>query len=252
MITRHHLSLTLLCTLILCCAFFWGDPIITGLVITGALAGAILPDIQMKKPSRFRAIILAYWITRFTDRLCVPVMNAVYSSFLKKSFDPKDKRLTHSIPGILGIGICVSALLLVPAAILGDATVNRYAVAFTVGVLLGLFLHLVLDLCTRKGISPFFPFSTYHLRGSIRPCDTGDRRILYFHFSCVLVIAGMIALVIHEPAGSDLIRPVGLLGFMLCSGTMVLFTRRDGSGDPRYNRHGMAEGAGSLTPPYPR
>jgi hypothetical protein len=252
MITRHHFSLTLLCTLILCCGFFQGDPIISGLVITGAIAGAILPDIQMKKPSRFRAVTLAYFVTRFTNRLCVSVMVATYRFFLPNPPCSSDKRLTHSLTGIAWIGICVAALLLVPAAIMGDTVINRYAAVFVGGVLLGLLLHLVLDLCTRKGISPFFPFSTYHLKGSIRPCDTGDRRILYFHLTCLMVLAGMIALVIHEPAGSCLIRPAGLLGFVFCTGTMIVFSRSGGTGDARYALHGMVEGAGPLTPPYPR
>jgi hypothetical protein len=252
MITRHHLSLTLLCTLILCCAFFRGNLILSGLVVTGALAGAILPDIQMKKPSRFRAIMLAYGITRFTDRLCVPLMNAVYGSLLNRSFDPKDKRLTHSLPGIAFIFLNITVILFIPAIIVENPAIDSIIGAFIGGLVLGLLLHLVLDLCTRKGISPFFPFSTYHIKGSIRPCDAGDRRIPYFHLTGIVVLAGMIALVLYEPAGSDLIQPAGLLGFVLCTGTMILFSRRDGPWDERYTRHGMDEGTGTLIPPYPR
>ena len=252
MITRHHLSLTLLSTLILCCAFFRGNLILSGIVVTGALAGAILPDIQMKKPSRFRAIMLAYGITRFTDRLCVPVMHAVYGSFLKRSFDPKDKRLTHSLLGITFIFMSIAVILIIPAGVVKNPVIDSLIGIFIGGLVLGLLLHLVLDVCTRKGISPFFPFNTYHLKGSIRPCDAGDRRIVYFHLTCIVVLAGMIALVIHEPAGSDLIPPAGLLGFVLCTGTMIIFSRRDRSGDTRYTRHGMDEGGVTLTPPYPR
>ena len=252
MITRHHLSLTLLSTLILCCAFFRGNLILSGLVVTGALAGAILPDIQMKKPSRFRAIMLVYWITRFTDRFCVPVMNAVYGSLLKRSFDPNDKRLTHSLPGMFFIFTSIAVILIIPAIVVENPAIDSITGAFLGGLVLGLLLHLVLDLCTRKGISPFYPFSTYHLKGSIRPCDAGDRRIVYFHLTCVVVLAGMIAMVIYEPAGSDLSRPAGLLGFVLCTGAMILFSRRDGSRNARYTRHGMDEGTVTLIPPYPR
>ncbi|MGB7788634.1 metal-dependent hydrolase [Methanoregula sp.] len=251
MITRHHLSLTLLCMLILCCAFFQGNLIWLGFVIIGAEMGAILPDIQMKKPSRFRSLTFAYYITRLTTRLYVPVMIAVYGSLEEKSFDPKDKRLTHSLPGITFIFLGFTAILTIPDILSGSTAIDLLIEIFLAGLALGLLLHLVLDLCTRKGISPFFPFSTYHIRGSIRPCDDGDRRILYFHFTCILVLAGMIALVIHEPASSDLIRPVGLLGSVLCTGTMILFSRRDGPGDARYTRRGMEEGAGPLTPPFP-
>ena len=48
--------------------------------------------------------------------------------------------------------------------------------------MLGLVLHLIEDMCTRKGITPLFPFSTTMVSGSIRPCDTTDRRIAQFHF----------------------------------------------------------------------
>lgn len=251
MITRHHLSLTLLCTLILCCAFFRGSLILGGLVVTGALAGSILPDTQMKKPSQLRWLTLAYNLTRFTDKISVPVMRGIYGLILRDRFEPTDKRLTHSIPGIFFIFLSVATLLTIPAIVSGNTTIDLLIGAFLAGFALGLSLHFVMDLCTRKGVFPFFPFSTLRIKGSIRPCDTGDRRILYFHLTCILALAVMIALVIREPAGSYLIRTAGILGFVFCTGTMILFSQRDRPGDARYTRRGMEEGAGPLIPPFP-
>lgn len=252
MITRHHLSLTLLCTLILCCAFFQGNWIWLVIVIIAAEIGTLLPDIQMKKPSRFRSLTLAWYITRYSERICVPILLATYRVLLPTPLDKTDKRLTHSLPGIFCIFMSVAAILFIPALISGNKAIDFIVGAFLGGLALGLLLHIILDLCTRKGIFLFFPLDSFQIRGSIRPCDTGDRRILYFHLTCFLVLAGMIALVIHEPAGSALLWPAGILGFAFCIGTMILFSRRNGPGDTRYIRHGREESAGPLISRYPR
>jgi hypothetical protein len=222
MITRHHLSLTLLCTLILCCAFFPGDLILAALVITGALAGSILPDIQMKKPSRPRSLTIAWYVTRFTAIICVPFMRMMYGPYLQGRFDPSDKRLTHSLPGIAFIFLYVALILFIPAGILGKTPASSLAGYVLGGAGLGLALHLVTDMCTRKGISPFFPFSTLRLKGSIRPCDIRNHRIAYFHMAAGLILSGMIALIVADPDGAGLLVPAGLAGFFAFMGIMIL------------------------------
>jgi LexA-binding, inner membrane-associated putative hydrolase len=222
MITRHHLSLTLLCTLILCCAFFPGNLIVAGLLLTGTLAGSILPDIQMKKPSRFRLLTLAYYLTRFTNKVSVPVMHRIYGLILRDRSGPTDKRLTHSIPGIFFIFLSVAALPVIAAVMEGNSTISIPVMAFLAGLTIGLGLHLVFDLCTRKGVFPFFPFSTLRIKGSIRPCDTGDHRIAYFHMATGLILIGMIALIVAGPDGAGLLVPTGLAGFFVFMGIIIL------------------------------
>jgi hypothetical protein len=45
---------------------------------------------------------------------------------------------------------------------------------------LGRVFHLDTDLCTQKGLRPFFPFSDTRVHGSIRPCNRYDNRIFRF------------------------------------------------------------------------
>lgn len=57
-------------------------------------------------------------------------------------------------------------------------------------------LHLIQDLCTRKGITPLFPFSEMEVSGSIRPCDRYDPRIFRFHVqhfiaACLIYFTGL-------------------------------------------------------------
>ena len=95
------------------------------------------------------------------------------------------------------------------------------ATGFTAGLVSGLFLHLVQDACTKKGIFPLYPFAGTRLTGSIRPCDVLDRRITGFHvyhgtvLFFFLLIQSAAALPVYEVAGFSIFS----LG--LCNVTMV-------------------------------
>ena len=199
---------------------FPGDLILSGFVISGALAGTLLPDIQMKKPSRFRALTLAYYVTRFTDRVSVPLMRAIYGLILRDRCGPADKRLTHSIPGIFCIFLSVAAFIVIPAVVVGYTATGIPVLAFLASLALGLGLHMVLDLCTRKGVFPFFPFSPLRIKGSIRPCDTTDHRIRDFQISGLVILAAV--LVLAGPSAAGMVFPAGILGFGAFIGIMVM------------------------------
>ena len=181
MITRHHIALTLMGTLILCSALVPASPLLMLAICTGARAGAIMPDIQMKKTRGFRIRTLAWIVTRFSRNLCIPIVCRFWHHVGGFTLDPDDKRLTHSLPGIAMLWAISAVLLIIPLSLLVSGTVPGPAAGFLGGMMTGLILHLVEDLCTRKGITPFFPFSTVKISGSIRPCDTTDRRIAQFH-----------------------------------------------------------------------
>ena len=182
MITRHHVTLVILCTAILCSALVPSDPVFILLICLGACTGAILPDIQMKKPQGVQIRTIAWMITRFSRIICTPLICRLYHALSGRTFQPMDKRLTHSVPGILFLWTIVAAFLFIPSLILMSSTALNFPAALLCGVMLGMVLHLIEDLCTRKGITPLFPFSTTRISGSIRPCDTSDRRIAQFHF----------------------------------------------------------------------
>ena len=182
MITRHHVALTIMCTLILCSALVPTSPIVILVICLGAGIGTIMPDIQMKKPHHFQIRSFAWMVTLFGSILCTPLICRIYLYLAGFAIDRKDKRLTHSIPGIVFLFAILAVLLLIPVSVFMNRAALNISAAFLGGVMIGMILHLVEDLCTRKGISPFFPFSTTRISGSIRPCDMDDRRITQFHF----------------------------------------------------------------------
>ena len=221
MITRHHVALAILCTIILCGALVPSDPVLITMICTGACIGAILPDIQMKKPQGFQIRTVAWMITRFSSILCTSVICWLYHALSGRTFHPGDKRLTHSVPGILFLGAIFAAFLLIPALIVMRSAALYLPAALLCGVILGMVLHLVEDLCTRKGITPLFPFSTTRISGSIRPCDTSDRRIAQFHFyhcSVAGIILGFQYLGNWQSASSV---PVCLFALGSCLGMMI-------------------------------
>ena len=221
MITRHHLVLTLLCTLILCSAVVPGSLLFTLVICLGAGIGTILPDIQMKTPHHLKARTIAWTMTRFSSIVCTPLMCRVYRHLAGLTIDSNDKRLTHSIPGIISLFLIPSAIILISVSVLMDHAAMVISAAFLGGLLLGLILHLAEDLCTRKGISPFFPFSTLRISGSIRPCDGTDRRIAQFHyFDCS--ITGIIFCFLNSGSSPGLfLLPASIAGLCACLGMMI-------------------------------
>jgi membrane-bound metal-dependent hydrolase YbcI (DUF457 family) len=236
MITRHHIALTILCTMILCSALVPPDPVIILIIYAGAAIGAILPDIQMKKPRIFRTRTIAWMVSRFSSSIFTPIICRLYRNLWGRTCDPLDKRLTHSVPGILFLSMMSAGILLVPTIILTGSSAMNIPMAFFCSILLGLVLHQTEDMCTYKGITPLFPFSTMTIAGSIRPCDTADRRIAQFHFyhcSMAGIILGFQYLGgLHGVASV----PICLFGLCSCRGMMIwssdIRISREYTGDP--------------------
>lgn len=236
MITRHHMALALMCALILCSAFFLSNPFMMALIIAGTCIGVLLPDIHMTRPRHHVFRTIAWLIVQYPRRICAPVLCRIYAHTRYPVTDPADKRLIHSIPGALFVFVCTCAILYIPAYATGNALVTKSAAAFLLGVILGMVLHLVEDLCTRKGIFPFFPFNPWTIAGSIRPCDKTDPRIAQYHIQhcmVLLVFFGLDSMGILAP---ELFLPLNSIGLTLCLGTMVYFSevsirRNNGSGE---------------------
>lgn len=192
MITRHHLALVLMGTLIIGIAVFPADIPVLGALAAGSCIGAVLPDIQIAWRARNGLHKYAWYVSRFSVHLCIPVLCATYY-LLGLNLCPSDKRLTHSVTGIIAVGAIFAAFLSVPVLLFPRPLVHLVLAAFVSGVIAGLILHLVEDACTFRGIAPFFPFSTMRVSGSIRPCDGTDRRIARYHVhhcSVAVVVAG--------------------------------------------------------------
>ena len=221
MITRHHFALVMMCALLVWSALFPSEPWLIAAGLAGACAGAVLPDFHMKKPRKAGPLTGAWILTRFTKFACVPAMLLACSVILPGKPDRGDKRLTHSIPGIGVIAAMLSGVILVPALISGIAAVLAFSTVFLAGVALGLCLHLAEDLCTMKGISPLFPFSTSTLCGSIRPCNSADRRIARFQAQHASVLGVFLALHATGLLPVPLLRDLSLPGLCILIGWMV-------------------------------
>ena len=235
MITRHHVALSIICTLILCSALVPADPVLIIVICAGACTGAILPDIQMKKPQGYQIRTLAWMVTRFSRFVFIPMICRAYGAIPGYTSQPGDKRLTHSVPGVISLGSVIAGFLFVPASIITGSVSWMLPTGFLCGVMLGMILHLVEDLCTRKGITPFYPFSNTRIYGSIRPCDTADRRIAQFHFydcSVACIILGFDFLGTWHGAASV---PVCVFALASCLGMMIW------SSDVRISREPVRE-----------
>lgn len=220
MITRHHIALALICALIACSSFIFSDPLLGVIVCTGTCLGAVLPDIHMSRPRHLSFRTLAWIVVQVPRRLCAPFMCRIYARFGYPIVDPSDKRLTHSIPGVLFIVTFAGILLYVPVDLVNSPCAG-FVTVFLGGILLGLGLHLAEDLCTRKGIFPFFPFSMQKIAGSIRPCDRADPRITCNHVQHCSVLIIILWLESTEIVTHFLFLPVSITGIATCLGIMM-------------------------------
>jgi len=224
MITRHHLVLALMCSLILGIAVFPSAPGALAALAGGACIGAVLPDIHMTKPKRRGFRTITWYITRFSACICIPALCQAYYAFWEMNLCPSDKRLTHSVPGSMFIGVTVIAIAAVPVLLLGPSPMSVILLAFISGILSGLILHFMEDICTRKGVTPFFPFSSVKIAGSIRPCDRTDSRIAQYHVHHCWMAVVVIGLHSAGHWTEPLSLSVSLIALALCLGLMVWFS----------------------------
>jgi membrane-bound metal-dependent hydrolase YbcI (DUF457 family) len=194
LITRHHITLALLCTLILAIAGVPGTPWLAGIVIAGSILGSVLPDIHMKRPSRLRLLTFAWCITRFSERVCMPVIKRLSKQFLDMPITDGDKRVSHSLAGLVFTIATIAVIAFIPVIVAGEFVSPVLAETFLSGVLIGLVLHMIADMCTKKGITPFFPFSTVQVSGTIRPCNPDDWRIAGYHAGLCIVLIVLVTL----------------------------------------------------------
>jgi membrane-bound metal-dependent hydrolase YbcI (DUF457 family) len=236
LITRHHLTLALLCTLILAIAGVPGTPWLAGVAIAGAVLGSVLPDIHMKRPSRLRLLTVAWCITRFSERACMPVLKLLSKRCLDLPIADGDKRAAHSLAGLVFTIATIAVLVYIPVILVPGPVSPVLAGTFLSGVLIGLVLHLIADMCTKKGITPFFPFSTVQVSGTIRPCNPDDWRIAGYHAGLCIVLVVLVTLTGNggypAPAGMMVVIPglAACICAMLCCSQVRVTKDESGSG----------------------
>ncbi len=221
MLTRHHLLLTLGCTFLLLVPFISAYPAASFVLLCGAGIGSILPDFHMKRPSRRQnPKRLAYGLTRVTARIFVPILVVVSRHALRLEPDPLDKRLTHSGQALIIYGFCATVVsgLIILAPHTGEL---RLVTFFLAGTLLGFLLHLLEDACTKKGICPLFPVDArLFLVGTIRPCETTDRRISIFILLSALLAGGLLLAGESEILAPGALHMAVIAAFLLISAIM--------------------------------
>jgi membrane-bound metal-dependent hydrolase YbcI (DUF457 family) len=218
MITRHHISLACGSTLILYLPLIFGNPLLLPVVIVGVCIGAVVPDIQMKQPRQFTALSPAWLLVQIFKRTVLRFYILFCVSILDMRPAAEDKRITHSLPGLLFLTSCIASGIFFIMRIFPFSPEMHYVRVFSAGIIVGLLLHFIEDICTKKGLCLMYPFNeTYRISGSIRPCNTGDLRIRDFHILTVVAIVSILLLYCTGICPENLKWPVSI-------GTMVACT----------------------------
>jgi membrane-bound metal-dependent hydrolase YbcI (DUF457 family) len=192
-ITRHHISLAIGSIIILYFPLIAIHPSVFIALGTGVCAGVVVPDIQMKKPRQIRAIYFAWAIIQIFKRTILRLYVCLYRTILGIYPMSDDKRLTHSLPGLFFIAGLIGIIILCSSWMFPDSYPVHVMKIFLAGIVMGILLHFLEDICTKKGLCPFYPFNeSYRISGSIRPCDKSDSRIRLFHIQMGIVIIGIL------------------------------------------------------------
>lgn len=222
MITRHHISLAIVSIIILYFPLIAVHPFVLIAMGAGVCAGVVVPDIQMKKPRRVGAIYFAWAIIQVFKRTILSLLVFLYRNVLGIFTGPDDKRLTHSLPGLFFMAGLTGIVILCSAWVFPAGSPIHYLRIFLAGIIIGLILHFLEDICTKKGLCLFYPFSeSYWIAGSIRPCNKSDSRIRLFHCQAAIVI---IAIMFADHSGfcpPDLMWPLSISAMVFCTALML-------------------------------
>lgn len=223
MITRHHIALALGSMLILFFPLLSIDFRALVIIAAGVCTGAVLPDIQMRKPKSFQALSLAWIIVQVFRKTVFRFFLCLYRRIGCFSAEAEDKRLTHSLPGLCIISGLFAAVIIVLAVLFPHVAGMYYLRVFFAGIILGIMFHMTEDICTKKGLCPLYPFNeSYRISGSIRPCNKEDRRIRSFHIQLCIGAAAVILINSEIPGFALLKWVIGAAALGTC---MILMIR---------------------------
>lgn len=204
MLGRHHLLLSLGVGASLLVPWFSEYSLLVCVMIVGVAIGSLIPDVDAEDAAIFHGDLrgLSGDIGRTINDLIAPIfpvfgyateyliykpMVRIYGRTLLRGYDLKEKHrgLLHSWIGIVS-ATAMTGLYMTPLLIYLELFDSLFLAGFLGAYILGAFLHLLEDSCTKTGVTFNHPFSRKRLHGQLtttaRPEDTKwPRRFIVFH-----------------------------------------------------------------------
>lgn len=222
MITRHHICLACGGMLILYLPLIAGNPLLLPIVSAGVCIGAVLPDIQMKRPQQFNALSPAWFLVQVFKRTVLRLYISLCARMIGLQPETEDKRLTHSLPGLFFLTGFIASCVFIIMELFPFSPELHYVRVFSAGIIIGLLFHFLEDICTKKGLCLMYPFNeTCRIAGSIRPCNREDLRIRHFHILTGVAIAAIILLYSMGLCPEYLKWPVSIGTLAVCTVMML-------------------------------
>jgi membrane-bound metal-dependent hydrolase YbcI (DUF457 family) len=238
MITRHHISLACGGMLILYLPLIVGNPFLLPVVGAGVCIGAILPDIQMKRPRQFNALYPAWLLIQVFKKTVLRLYISLCARIFGIQPEYEDRRLTHSLPGLFFLTGFIASCVFLIMEVFPSSPELHYMRVFSAGIIVGLLFHFLADICTKKGLCLMYPFNeTCRISGSIRPCNREDFRIRNFHIMTGVAIAAILLLYCTGLCPENLKWLVSIGTLVFCTGMMLHDAEVGISSAPRGEHH---------------
>lgn len=113
---------------------------------------------------------------------------AVFDLFTDYSFEEKHRAFSHSILGVLTM-TTVTGIYLIPILLFIDLFNPLYLSAFLFAYMIGAFLHMLEDSCTKTGIKWNTPFSDTKIKGEISTGKDYKKPHYFLYYLGILVAA---------------------------------------------------------------
>ncbi len=211
--------------------------------IAGCIIGSLIPDIDSRDAvifhtevkefrnsgplSALNTFALIFPLFGYLTKYCIYKPSVIVFNtliFSENSLKMKHRGFMHSILGI-STSTLVTGIYITPFLIFFDLFSIHFLIIFLSGYLLGAFLHLVQDSCTRSGVKWLHPYSDLKVRGNLitnaRPENTRYQRFFLKYLTAV----GLLVLITSTVYSEISSHVFSVYSFVLAALSWLVFVK---------------------------
>tara|TARA_Y100000294_G_C8543433_1_gene332158 strand:+ start:503 stop:1300 length:798 start_codon:yes stop_codon:yes gene_type:complete len=200
MLGKDHINISIAFVLtFLIPLFFIGniDTTYIAILMISVLIGSLLPDTDCggKATIYYRFSMIDGFMKSVGKFIVFIFKHLISKKKITAEYDVRDEHrgIMHSPVGVL-FGSLILMIPIIIFAVVFDFFNLKIILIIFIGIVIGQFLHLFEDSCTRSGINWGFPFSTINWKGDLITFNKQDKRPKYFagmfYFLILLIVLG--------------------------------------------------------------
>lgn len=216
MLSRDHIALSVLSSLVLFGWLFFQNPLFLIAISFGAFIGCLLPDTDLPRSKIDHMKGIPGFLGIITKYILNPLVVTIFEWILKKNIDRSHRGITHTIYGILTYSLLIEAVGLLFLLVFGVWGLLVGFSLFVCGLIFGGVLHLMEDSCTKTGILPFYPLNENRKYfGNISTYDSNDMRPKFYSFLLLVVLIILVIIQIYSHLPLTITIFLSIMSFLI-------------------------------------